>query len=586
MSDPVVSMIVPVYNSEKYLRRCLDSLVFQSLDNIEIIAVNNGSEDNSLSILNEYQAAFPNKFLVIDVPHCPYAGRGRNIGMHHARANYIAFCDSDDMMHLRGLELLYEKAVSENCDLVFCPHYRIEGEHQSIGGRFSGKYNPTVNDLILSASPSVWGKLIHKDLIKKIGDMPENMSAEDVAYSFLLHTFATKIGYIDNSIYFYINRPDSEVRSFLSPKKMDNVVAQDYGYCHCNPKYKNEVMAKIGCLTDVFIHRDWAYGDFFIERAKKIWPMLENNKFFFEHYRFNYERLKKYIDLPDEPMPCQIFISDFEHLWKKEEVLNLSNKIFRNPCKIIKLDESNCDVQENPVINDAYKKKDFDFVGKYFAIKNIFLYGGIYISHDIQIDAPMNYLRYFNSFWGYEDEQNFSDKVFGGIKEGKIFERILSTYSFYSYQDFPTLSSRVRNILVTYYNVSLREARSSFFFHSDFALLSPDLLVCNPTDGLSALFPQMHFCSYDYSTKCFDIDDPNIKKEYVILKHSTLKALLKNSVKNMSSNSNIRALREQISILENSDSWKITAPLRRFSQTRIGKQFLKLYRFLLKIRKA
>ena len=92
---PLVSVIVPVYNVEKYLRQCLDSLISQTLQNIEIICVNDASPDNSLAILKEYEAK-DKRIVVVDLYENMRQGGARNRGIEYARANYIAFVDSDD----------------------------------------------------------------------------------------------------------------------------------------------------------------------------------------------------------------------------------------------------------------------------------------------------------------------------------------------------------------------------------------------------------------------------------------------------------------------------------------------------------
>ena len=116
MENPVVSVIVPVYNVEQYLPQCLDSIVNQTLKNIEIICVNDSSTDNSLNILNHYAEKDP-RIKVVTQPNGG-AGAARNRGHSLAAGKYLSFLDSDDFFEPDMLELAYNKAVCDKADFV------------------------------------------------------------------------------------------------------------------------------------------------------------------------------------------------------------------------------------------------------------------------------------------------------------------------------------------------------------------------------------------------------------------------------------------------------------------------------------
>ena len=117
---PAVSVVIPVYNSAKYLRECLDSVVSQTFDDWEIVAVDDGSSDESPAILDEYAA----KDSRIRVIHKANAGvsAARNDGLDTAKGEYIVFVDSDDLLLASALDILYKKISSENADVVFGDH--------------------------------------------------------------------------------------------------------------------------------------------------------------------------------------------------------------------------------------------------------------------------------------------------------------------------------------------------------------------------------------------------------------------------------------------------------------------------------
>ena len=111
-----ISVITPVYNVERYLRECLDSLVRQSMQDVEFICVNDGSKDGSLAILNEY-AAKDSRFKIISQKNQGY-GKAMNVGIKAASGDYIAILESDDFIGGDMLRFLYDVAVRNNADIV------------------------------------------------------------------------------------------------------------------------------------------------------------------------------------------------------------------------------------------------------------------------------------------------------------------------------------------------------------------------------------------------------------------------------------------------------------------------------------
>ena len=114
--NPLISVVIPVYNVENYLKECIESILNQTLQNIEIICVDDGSKDKSLDILKQYASQYKN--ITIISQHNKGAGIARNIGLRHASGKYILFFDSDDYMSPQTLEILYNKAENDNADIV------------------------------------------------------------------------------------------------------------------------------------------------------------------------------------------------------------------------------------------------------------------------------------------------------------------------------------------------------------------------------------------------------------------------------------------------------------------------------------
>lgn len=122
MSVPLISVIIPVFNTEKYLKECLNSLINQTLVNIEIICINDASTDNSLNILCEY-AEKDKRIKVIDLKINKRQGGARNEGLKVAKGEYIGFVDSDDWIDIKMYQCLYEKIIEEKADICSCDYY-------------------------------------------------------------------------------------------------------------------------------------------------------------------------------------------------------------------------------------------------------------------------------------------------------------------------------------------------------------------------------------------------------------------------------------------------------------------------------
>lgn len=128
---PKVSVIIPVYNTEKFLRKCLDSVCNQTLQDIEIICINDCSTDGSLEILREY-ARKDNRIKLIELLENCGAAKARNIGIDIAEGEYLGFIDSDDYIDLDFYENLYAKAIETSADVV-------KGSDMLIIGKTEGK---------------------------------------------------------------------------------------------------------------------------------------------------------------------------------------------------------------------------------------------------------------------------------------------------------------------------------------------------------------------------------------------------------------------------------------------------------------
>ena len=239
--QPQVSIIVPAYNVENYIERCLNSLVNQTFKDIEIITINDGSTDKSLELLNKY-AKEDIRVSVIDlgdegVSYC------RNLGVEKANGKYIMFVDSDDWIDSNMIEAMYKKAEENKLDLVMCSYIREFKDHSkekrfNLPEEIIYKEDKVKNELLrklvgpvkeellnpemLDALGTVWGKLYRADILKenklKFVDLSEIGSAEDTLFNIFTFNYLKKVMFLNKPMYHYWRDNPKSVTSQYNPK--------------------------------------------------------------------------------------------------------------------------------------------------------------------------------------------------------------------------------------------------------------------------------------------------------------------------------------------------------------------------------
>lgn len=221
MND-LVSIIVPIYNVEKYLDRCIITIVNQSYKNLEIILVDDGSPDNCSEICDSW-AEKDNRIIVI---HKENGGLSdaRNTGINIANGDYLAFIDSDDYVHADYIKVLYELCKKYDSDISVCSNYKVTGIEDyrksiPIGNDFASK----AEDFLFKKKKFycvAWGKLYKREIFNDIR-YPKGRIHEDVAVVYKVLYNACTIAVTDLKLYYYYVNPESIMRSEYSIKHLD-----------------------------------------------------------------------------------------------------------------------------------------------------------------------------------------------------------------------------------------------------------------------------------------------------------------------------------------------------------------------------
>ena len=208
-----LSVIIPVYKAEAYLETCVDSLLAQTLGDLEILLVDDGSPDRSGEIADRYAERYPEKIKSLHVENGGQ-GRARNIALPYAKGDFLGFVDSDDWVEPDMYEKLCARCEQTGADIAVCDWREVfpDGRERRIPSRFQNQR--------LAAAGSACNKVFRHTLL---GDtrFPEGLWYEDFYFSAMLMEKAGRIEYLDEALYCYRQSPESTMRNNNAAKNLD-----------------------------------------------------------------------------------------------------------------------------------------------------------------------------------------------------------------------------------------------------------------------------------------------------------------------------------------------------------------------------
>ena len=211
-NEPLISVIVPVYNVEKYLGQCLDSIINQTLKDIEIICVDDGSTDGSLDILNSYKEK-DDRIIILKQKNL-YAGVARNNGAKAAKGKYLSFLDSDDFFDVNMLQDMYNQAEKDKSDIVICGWKNYDNRTNKviaihnidISIERKSPFSPESikKDLFTFCKPNPWTKLFRNSWFKENNLQFENfISCNDLTCIYTALICSKKISIVNKPYVYY-----------------------------------------------------------------------------------------------------------------------------------------------------------------------------------------------------------------------------------------------------------------------------------------------------------------------------------------------------------------------------------------------
>lgn len=294
MSKPKVSIIIPVNNLENYIRKSLDSVIKQTLKEIEVICVDDGSTDNSLNIIKEF-AKNDSRIVVLEEETKGQA-YARNVGIKIAKGEYIGFVDGDDWVDFCMFEKMYENAKKLNSEITMCST-KIFDEYKQSLSEDNNYYNLNVFDpsfdnktfshldtpeLILDINVAVWNKIYKRDFLQKINaKFEEGYIYEDLPFFYETYLKAEKVSLVRDFLYFYRTNRFGSTMSNVKRKILDRIemVVLTYDMFKVLPYYEEIKVKLVAWLIDDLFHRytlvNPKYKKEFFFRMKKTFLDLD-----------------------------------------------------------------------------------------------------------------------------------------------------------------------------------------------------------------------------------------------------------------------------------------------------------------------
>lgn len=293
-----VSLIVPIYNSQNYLEKCIKSLISQTLKDIQIILINDGSTDNSEKIIK----SFDDERIVYISKNNEGIGKTRNLGIDKATGEFLAFVDSDDYLNEHFCEYMYQKAVNDDCDLVVCDFF--EERNTLVGIKFKDFKDTNLKEtpeLINYINLGPCNKLYKKSLFDdKSNRFEENLKYEDAPFVVKMLLSANKIGKVNDYLTYYVIHSNSETtirdKRMYDILEITDIIVNDLKKVN----YPNDPLVSLAVmiLTDYTIQQryisDVKYRHDFINKAFKYLNNLDR-KWRRCSYLKRFPSLKRYV---------------------------------------------------------------------------------------------------------------------------------------------------------------------------------------------------------------------------------------------------------------------------------------------------
>lgn len=580
MNKILVSIIVPVYNVEKYLKRCLDTVVVQTLKEIEIILIDDGSQDKSGQICDEYKEKYPD---IIKVIHQENQGLGpaRNAGLEIASGEYIGFIDSDDWITTDMYEKLYNYAIEQKYDLVFSDMFYVDAKKSTIT-KVSTYYKhercrvTSEQALTNGVYCYVWNKLYKSELIKN--KRFPNLVFEDIPVITQVMADAKRIGYLPEPFYFYERKPGTLSTTYKSASMLDTIDVEELALEKINKNSREVLLFAFAkrFLQNMFSERKVMAADL-VEHINKYEKEIRSNSYIKKHK--DIQRIYKYLGY--KTIPKIIYYGNFGRRGVKDyekACIDSWNAMTRG-FDIVELNEKNCNLLEAPdSVKQAYDNENYQFVNDYFKLKKVYETGGLAVDPSIYFSAPIGQLRMETSFWGFKNKCELLTNIYGSVSGTSVIKTLLETYNGDSIYKDNTVGFEERLTTVLIHKYGLNNAGWTQTLNENIKIFKCDTLAYdmqssnNITKILNEKSYQLLDTEYEIIDKTvlkyWSDDKDNFWKQKEMMRkkaedNATVKINHNNEAEIARLQKELNKASQEIAMYRNSKSWKITEPLRK-----------------------
>ena len=452
-----VSILVPVYNVEEFLDRCVESLLDQTLEDIEIVLVDDGSTDGSGKICDKYAKSYPGKIKVI---HQKNKGlcETRRTGMKNCSGDYIGFVDSDDFCDKTMFEKLYTTAIEEKADVAICSLVKCGyGMMQEVKGLNSNNVTPA--EFLKTFSPGfMCNKLYKKELIPLMTTTHNGVQAEDIMINLPLMCKIKNLAYVNEPLYYYFQRKtassnsDSFIKNYSIIDYLSTLEFILNSTESFDKKSKNNVYNYIlQCLS-------WGFGNAkrkcytadYIDFLQKIYPRYMGLSCLTKRMDF-----VKYLAVSTIPKTIYTFKSKTKS--EIQDACNKSIEFYTSDYSHKEITFNKSDIDDSPeCVKKANKNGNIDFVRDYFKVKTIYENGGIFIGENIKLNLPLGEMRAKPCFFGFKNNTELNVSIFGAVAGSEVMKSILESYEKDDFinEFFVPLERRIYFIFVGNYGIS------------------------------------------------------------------------------------------------------------------------------------
>lgn len=478
MNEVKVSVIIPVYQVENYLERAVDSVLAQTLEEKEIILVDDGSPDGSPEICDRYARQYPEMIRVIHKEN-QGLGMARNTGADAARGGYLAFLDSDDTVEPEMYEEMYEKAREGDYDIVMCDvKILYVEENRSVVSSSYPREEIDLGDYIARGNNITYSvnKLYRREIWQE--NRYKKMLFEDIALIPALVSRYPHIGYVKKPFYHYYRRSNTISTSQVGAM-VDIVKAYREFLEGCNPGFRDEAVycAARQIFWNMTDSRTLFRADFvdFLKEYKRFFlmnPYLEKDK--------KISGLLNYLnqDVIPDTFICVHFLRGIPDGYRKAMEENFPQSRF------LEAGEELLDTLHlPPSVQEALNQGNLSYAEEYAALYLLKQEGGIVVFPEYRVKLPLKKLRMNRIFFGFEDQESLNAGCFGALREHYVIQALLDTYweeNIFNQALLP-LAERIRDFLMVH--LGLKANGRNQLLKKEVQIYLPSILSYDMQDG-------------------------------------------------------------------------------------------------------